>query len=108
MKRREFLKKSFLTTTFLSCGGFSIASQGNEFKPREYWPKRDDNWKYMGKKDTSTVKREKEYTFDVAVIGVEWQDCVQRFQQRDMVPKRCLCKTDRYLVEMHPARFMFL
>ena len=69
MKRREFLKKSFLTTTFLSCGGFSIASQGNEFKPREYWPKRDDNWKYMGKKDTSTVKREKEYTFDVAVIG---------------------------------------
>ena len=27
MKRREFLKKSFLTTTFLSCGGFSIASQ---------------------------------------------------------------------------------
>lgn len=50
MKRREFLKKSFLTTTFLSCGGFSIASQGNEFKPREYWPKRDDNWKYMGKR----------------------------------------------------------
>ena len=104
MKRREFLKKSFLTTTFLSCGGFSIASQGNEFKPREYWPKRDDNWKYMGKKDTSTVKREKEYTFDVAVIG----GGVAGLCAAGSVPKQCLCKTDRYLVEMHPARFMFL
>ena len=62
MKRREFFKKIIPYNHFLSCGGFSIASQGNEFKPREYWPKRDDNWKYMGKKDTSTVKREKEYT----------------------------------------------
>ena len=69
MKRREFLRSSILTTAFLSMGGYSLANVDSKFKTKTDWPKRDDNWKYMGKKDTSSVKREKEYVFDVAVIG---------------------------------------
>lgn len=69
MKRREFLRNSILTTAFLSMGGYSLADVDSKFKSKTDWPKRDDNWKYMGKKDTSSVKREKEYVFDVAVIG---------------------------------------
>ncbi len=69
MKRREFLRNSILTTAFLSMGGYSLANVDSKFKSKTDWPKRDDNWKYMGKKDTSSVKREKEYVFDVAVIG---------------------------------------
>lgn len=67
MKRRDFLKKSFLTTTFLSCGGFSIASQGNDLS-RESIGLSSTTTGVYGQKGTFTVKREKEYTFDVAVI----------------------------------------
>ena len=49
MKRREFLRSSILTTAFLSMGGYSLANVDSKFKTKTDWPKRDDNWKYMGK-----------------------------------------------------------
>ena len=69
MKRRNFLQQSIVATTLLfaekSFAGTTYSSlhSNSQDKPLK------KNWKYLGTKDTSSIKKEKEFFCDVAVIG---------------------------------------
>lgn len=71
MKRRKFLQHSIVATTLLlaekSFAGTASSSLYSNSNSKNKPLKK--NWKYLGTKDTSSIKKEKEFFCDVAVIG---------------------------------------
>ncbi|MFR9526064.1 MAG: FAD-dependent oxidoreductase [Rikenellaceae bacterium] len=70
MKRSSFLKGVGATSLTLMSGGlFSMCTpSASAAKSNIDW-NNAGQWKYMGSKDTSTINKDREYRFEVAVIG---------------------------------------